>query len=483
MKILISWLAYENDFIKGEAGTSLPKVNTEGPTYHFHRYHWQHDKHIILSSAKKSDLRLEMLVNKLRTDFPNHNIEEKYMQINDVIDINEIRIKAESLLIDFNEHEIDVFFSPGTSAMQIAWYMCHSSMGLKTRLIQTRAPHLSKNKQPELIVVELEKSKVPYSLMARAKSIDDSYTKTEKRDFIIPKSLEDAYEKARMIGQTPGVSALITGETGTGKEVLASYIHNNSIRKNKPFEPINCSAFSDQLLESRLFGHKKGAFTGAVSDSKGIFEKAEGGIVFLDEIGDISPYMQQSLLRVLSENEIMPIGGDRKNVDVQIIAATNKDLRKLCEENKFRWDLYYRLAVAIIELPPLQARGNNEKQTFINYFIDKKQSYFGWTEKLKFSNEAMLLMLNYHYPGNIRELENIIEFCYTFCNSEVQASDLPPHVQFPETESDLTLDAAALKHVAKVFAMTGNNIQRTARILGIAPNTLKNKYLKPAGLI
>ena len=145
------------------------------------------------------------------------------------------------------------------------------------------------------------------------------------------------------MAQTDDVTVLILGESGTGKENLAKYIHKNSIRKEKPYITVNCSAFNDQLLESRLFGYKKGAFTGADKDTIGLFEMADEGTIFLDEIGYISPYMQQSLLRVLQEKEIMPLCGKPKKVDVRIIAATNQNLVKLCEEKHFRWDLYYRL--------------------------------------------------------------------------------------------------------------------------------------------
>ena len=201
--------------------------------------------------------------------------------------------------------------------------------------------------------------------------------KEESSDYIITDTLRPIYDNAFKVAQADNVTVLITGETGTGKEHLANYIHHNSPRKSKVFIPINCSAFSDNLLESRLFGYKKGAFTDAKEDTKGIFEIANGGSVFLDEIGDISPYMQQSLLRVIQQKEITPIGGTPRTVDVRIITATNKILSTECSEGRFRWDLYYRLSTVEVKLPALLERGEKEIKLLLEHFIKVKRKVFG----------------------------------------------------------------------------------------------------------
>jgi transcriptional regulator with PAS, ATPase and Fis domain len=190
--------------------------------------------------------------------------------------------------------------------------------------------------------------------------------KAEVSDFYIPASLEETYQRARQAANAHGVPVLIYGETGTGKENLARTIHKESARRDRDFKAINCGALPDHLLESMLFGYVKGAFTGANKAAKGIFESAAGATIFLDEIGDISPKMQVSLLRVLQESEILPVGGNTPiKVDVRIVAATHRDLYAQCVQGAFRWDLYYRLAVIELELPPLRMWKIAEKQVLL----------------------------------------------------------------------------------------------------------------------
>ncbi len=203
-------------------------------------------------------------------------------------------------------------------------------------------------------------------------------------------------------------SVLITGENGTGKEVLAKAIHYLSSRKNSPFVAVNIPALSETLLESELFGHEKGAFTGAEKLKKGRFEIANGGTIFLDEVGDIPQSIQVKLLRVLQEHQFERVGGTEKiDVNVRIIAATNKDLDKKIKDGSFREDLYYRLNVVLIKIPPLRER-KEDIQPMIESFIEKycKENN---KEKLEISREAADLLMKYNYPGNVRELENIIE--------------------------------------------------------------------------
>ncbi|UTD26243.1 sigma-54 dependent transcriptional regulator [Bradyrhizobium sp. WD16] len=204
------------------------------------------------------------------------------------------------------------------------------------------------------------------------------------------------------------VSVLVSGESGTGKELVARALHYNSLRWNKPFVVENCAAMPDQLLESELFGHKRGAFTGAVEDHVGLFERANGGTVFLDEIGDITPAFQAKLLRVLQEGEIRPVGrGQSRKVDVRVIAATNRDLEHEVREGRFRDDLYYRLATVTIHVPPLRERPM-DVPVIARMLLEKAQKQLGKTVK-GLTDEALACIEAYHWPGNVRELQNEIQ--------------------------------------------------------------------------
>jgi transcriptional regulator with GAF, ATPase, and Fis domain len=222
---------------------------------------------------------------------------------------------------------------------------------------------------------------------------------------------------------------LIQGESGTGKELVAGAIHYNSPQKNGPFQTINCSALPESLLESELFGHVKGAFTGAVRDRKGRFEEADGGTLFLDEIGEISPYIQVKLLRVLQEKEIERVGDSQiRKVDIRIIAATNKKLYSLVSEGHFRQDLYYRLKVFPIDLPPLRRR-KEDIPLLANHFIRKQNAHTG--KKIKGLDEsAMRIFMDYAWPGNVRELENAIEHAFVLCRrGHIDVLDLPLEIR------------------------------------------------------
>jgi len=472
MNILISWIAYHNDFQNG-------KVNTSGPTYNFHKYFYkpeEYDKHILLSTESSENLRVTKLKNKLNTDFPKHNIESKIITIQDPIDLREVKTKVEPILLENSDHHIDIFFSPGTSIMQLAWYICHTTLGLETRLIQLRSSRFTKGDKPERLLIEVESTDIPKGAILKQKQTDsDSYEHTE--DYLITDSIQPVYDNAYKVAQTENVTTLILGETGTGKEHLARFIHENSIRSNHSYIPVNCSAFSDDLLESRLFGYKKGAFTGAKEDTEGIFKKVDSGTVFLDEIGDISVYMQQALLRVLQEKEITPIGGTPEQVDVRIIAASNKNLVELCKEGDFRWDLYYRLNVAPLELPSLQERGKNEVKKLLTFFIKQKKKTLKKTKQLDISKEAKDLLLKYGYPGNIRELENIIERLYVFTevDEEVQADDIPSFIKQNNNTKSLLLNDLEKRHIKYVMNIYNGNQTQSAKAMGIALNTLKNK--------
>ncbi|MCG8451525.1 MAG: sigma 54-interacting transcriptional regulator, partial [Pirellulales bacterium] len=268
-------------------------------------------------------------------------------------------------------------------------------------------------------------------------------------------------------------TVVIQGETGTGKELVARAIHKRSDRKDKPFVALNCAGLSEDLANSQLFGHRRGAFTGAVDDQIGMFEAAEGGTLFLDEIGDVSVSVQTNLLRALEQREVLRIGETQPRiVDVRIIAATNCDLAEEVDSGRFRQDLYYRLRVAMIRLPPLRER-REDICLLINRFLAEHHAALGKRAK-SVSREALSVLLDYPWPGNVRELKNALEFGVLRAEHEtVELENLPEEIRShaesiepsdtPEDEREKILDA---------LAKTGGNRKEAAKLLGISRATL-----------
>lgn len=266
-------------------------------------------------------------------------------------------------------------------------------------------------------------------------------------------------------------TVLILGESGTGKELVARSIHNLSQRKDKPYIAQFCGSIPDTLLESELFGYKKGAFTGATSDKKGLFEVANGGTFFLDEIADISPALQAKLLRVLQNREIIRLGDTKPiKVDVRIIAATNKDLKQLVSENKFREDLFYRLNVFPIEIPPLRER-REDIPLLVEHFIKKYSQ-----KKISISPDAMRKLQNFYWPGNVRQLENVLQRALILCDSNILQ---PEHIIIEEEESLIDFrgtleDFEKLLLLKRLKEYNGNRTQ-TAKSLGVSVRWVQMK--------
>ncbi|MDP6620493.1 MAG: sigma-54 dependent transcriptional regulator, partial [Nitrospinota bacterium] len=295
------------------------------------------------------------------------------------------------------------------------------------------------------------------------------------------KAMQDVFSLIERVAPSNS-TVLIQGKSGTGKELVAKAIHYNSPRRRFPFVPINCSAIAETLLESELFGHVKGAFTGAIANKKGIFEEAQGGTVFLDEIADTSPGMQVKLLRVLQEHEIRRVGGnDVIKVDVRLIASTNQDLAEAVREGNFREDFYYRLNVIPLSLPPLKDRPE-DIPLLARHFLAGFAAEAG-REVTGISTEAMRVLMHYAWPGNIRELENVIERAVTLgAEGELGVGDLPPSLFEDagpaETEALLvvsTIQELEKAHISRVLKFTGGQISKAARILGIDRRTLYRK--------
>lgn len=307
------------------------------------------------------------------------------------------------------------------------------------------------------------------------------------------KQVGDRYSFDTIIGESPMIQQAITfakkvaitdttilllGETGTGKEVFAQAIHHNSSRKNKSFVAVNCSSFSKDLLESELFGHKAGAFTGAVKDKKGLFEEANGGTIFLDEVGEMPAELQARLLRVLESGEFIKVGDTKTlKVNVRIIAATNRNLEQEIEAGHFRSDLYYRLSVFQIALPSLQERIKDIPalaKHFTSVFAAKTNKAVPLLQK-----EYVAALQQYNWPGNIRELKNVIERSVILENgNELTTTTLPFNMQHSadaKTISSFELAVVEKQHIQKVLQHTNGNKTETSRLLGIGLTTLYRK--------
>jgi len=290
--------------------------------------------------------------------------------------------------------------------------------------------------------------------------------------------MQDVVDLIRRISNLR-VTVLIQGESGTGKEVVARAIHQHGDRKKAPFIAVNCAAIPENLLESELFGVVKGAFTGAQHDRSGFFEAANGGTIFLDEIGSASPAVQARLLRVIQEKEINRVGSHQSiSIDVRIIAATNVDLQEQMATGNFRQDLYYRLNVVAVDLPPLRNRGK-DILLLAEHFVRHYSREFGRSEP-RLTGAAAEVLLAYHWPGNVRELENLIQRALILAKADLGPEHFPAYLSDTSPERRTRSDLLSLKeveyhHICKVLEATNNNKTRAAEILGINRKTLRQK--------
>jgi len=320
-------------------------------------------------------------------------------------------------------------------------------------------------------------------LQRQNKSLTKEVKKSWALNDIIGKSqaMRSIFDLIERVAQASS-NVLVTGESGTGKEVVAKAIHQQSPRAAKPFVAVNCTAIPDSLLESELFGHVKGSFTGATGDKKGLFEEADGGTLFLDEIGDLDMALQAKLLRALQERVIRPVGSNQsKPIDVRVIAATHRDLKKSITNGTFREDLYYRLTVIPIVMPPLRHRPE-DIPLLANHFLNK-YSLLNGGRVTGFSQEAMQKLTSLPWPGNVRELENLVERLVVLSkHSVIQAADIPTGEErgFESFYGQATEDMPSLedlerRYMALVLEKTGGKKEKAAQILGINRRTLYRK--------
>ncbi len=319
----------------------------------------------------------------------------------------------------------------------------------------------------------------------------------QSENVLLKREIGKSYDFSSIIGESPALKAILSevrkitdtksnvlllGETGTGKELFARVIHHNSSRRLMPFVPINCSAIPENLLETELFGHVRGAFTGAVASKKGILEEAEGGTVFLDEIGDMSLALQAKLLRVIEDQIIRPVGSTKgTKMDIRFLTATNKDVRMAVKQGSFREDLYYRINVISIQIPPLRER-KEDIASLIRYYLDKYSQEVGKQVK-DISPDAMHIMLNYEWSGNVRELQNVIERAILISDGDIIG---PAHLPLSmrsdgALEQDVFDQKLSIEDYTKAFIQkyqTQFNEQQLADMLGITRKSLWEKRKK-----
>ena len=322
--------------------------------------------------------------------------------------------------------------------------------------------------------------------------------KLKEENQLIRNRLKERYKYDELVGMSPKMqniykiidrisfgspTVLIEGESGTGKELTANVIHNNSDRSEGPFIPVNCGAIAESLLESELFGHVRGAFTGASKDSIGLFKAADGGTIFLDEIGEVSTAVQVSLLRVLQEKKVRPVGDTRETeVNVRVIAATNKKLEEAIKNKTFREDLYYRLNVISITMPPL--REIREDIPLLISHLIKKHRRNASTTVPEVSPEAMALLMGYHWPGNVRQLENVFERAFALgVKDMLHVRDLPNEIArqsntWMPADVNCNLKMIEEKTIRHALRRAGGNKAEAAKLLGINTTTVYRKMAK-----
>ena len=336
--------------------------------------------------------------------------------------------------------------------------------------------YLVKGDDNAKIIPLLNKALEKSQLKSRIQQLESKISDTYNFDNIVGNSLaiQEAKKLAGKVALTDA-TVLLVGDTGTGKEVFAQSIHYASKRNNKPFIAVNCSTLGKDLLESELFGHKAGAFTGATKDTQGLMEEANGGTIFLDEVGEMDIELQAKMLRVLETKEFYKVGDSKpKRVDVRVITATNRNLQEQIDKGLFRIDLYYRLSVFKIPLPSLSERVDDIDLLtthFIKFFSEKMA-----VQAPKISRDFLDTLKKHSWKGNIRELKNVIERAMILSDGELRPEFLPLEFTFLENAANsLLLDDVEKQHIKKVLTITNGNKAESARILGIALNTLYRK--------
>lgn len=376
---------------------------------------------------------------------------------------------------------------PGTPVVVMTAF---GSMEMAIAAIRAGAfDFITKPMETDILAISLERAINHRNLQDQIIKLKEVVAQTENANDIIGSSpaIEELFNSLKRIGDSD-ITVLINGESGTGKELVAKALHKQSSRKNRPFISVNCAAIPENLLESELFGHVKGAFTHAHNHHKGMFVQADGGTIFLDEVGELPLSLQPKLLRALEEYKVRPVGADREvSFDIRLITATNMDLENAVREGKFRADLFFRINVMNINLPPLRARGN-DVLLLAQYFVERFSKQYK-KKVIGFSKLMAEKLLGYAWPGNVRELRNVIERAVALTGyDKLIPEDLPkmlrsskgPPSYFESTEflGLPSLETMNLRYIQYVLQTVGGNKTKAAQILGVDRKTLYRKMLK-----
>lgn len=474
-KILLSWVSTYHDYETEQSGRK--SVNYQGPTFHLHKNYYKegdHTRHVLLSTSPEgAELDIELQKHLYRV-YPKRPVQLMGLDITDPTDYLEVKTKLKGVIDELKPEagDIDVLFTTGTSVMRIVMVLLHLGSDAPTHLIQGKDPRFTGG-EGQFSEFHLRKDPALSSLYMLLGEPQDPH-----EDFYMAEALKPVYALADKVAQVDGITTLILGESGTGKEYLARYIYKNSSRSQKEFVVVNCASLNDELLQSELFGHKKGSFSHALETRIGLFEQAKGGTIFLDEIGDISPKMQQSLLRVIQEKEILRLGENKaRKVDVRIIAATHRDLEQAVVQGKFRDDLFYRLSGIELYLPSLSEYKPADLKKFIAYFMATRAKKY-LKPSLQLSPEVMQLLCLHPFPGNIRELEKIITHFYVFADKLVEMANLPARWKRQSPKQSWELEHIIAQHIQRVLEVFEGNLTHSCKALGMSYNTLKQKIKK-----
>jgi len=492
MNILLTFTGFHDPYSKGligeeeQPGPIITLINAKA-----------FDKVILLSTPKTEEITSDT-EKAIRSLHPDVDIEIKGLPLEDPTDyigiLRGLRTHFEEVSNNTQDAKYFISVASGTPQMHACWVLLASSGEIPAHILHTRPPRFVTKDRPIISDVDLTSPEFPIvrSNILNIDTVDDSpdANKVIAQLGIVGDhpSIAKALENAATLAQSDA-PIIILGETGTGKEVFAKFIHLLSTRASGQFVPINCAAIPEALVESLLFGHKKGSFTGATNDQLGKFDQADGGTLFLDELGELPLSTQAKLLRVLQDGLVESVGDKKPHkVDVRIIAATNKDIGLAIKDGLFREDLYFRLHVGEIRLPPLRERKSDVPKMAL-YVLDRINANLKRHKKL--SPGAMARLQAHSWPGNVRDLENVIERSALLSQSDVlEADDLmisepltksDPLVLLPEPSEDFSLEdflsSARKQMLLKALEMCEGNQTKAARLLGVTPQAV-HKFLQ-----
>jgi transcriptional regulator with PAS, ATPase and Fis domain len=443
-------------------------------------------------STRKNTQETEDAISKL---YPRTGVQVLDVDLDDPTNYEDIfkglRPHLRHIVESFESARFFIAVASGTPQMHACWVLITASGEIPGRILNVRPPRFVTKEHPPVSEIDLSSREFPtVRLQAGALSVDESGVDVDTARLQLGivgdhPAMKHALETGAMLAPSRS-PILIFGETGTGKELFARFIHKLSGRAKEPFVAVNCAAIPEDLVESLLFGHKKGAFSGAITDQAGKFDVADKGTLFLDELGELPPPAQAKLLRVLQDGLVEPIGQARPHrVDVRIVGATNRDLRKLVRQGRFREDLFYRLNVGEIKLPPLRER-RSDIPVLALHILDRLNGSLRRPKRL--SSEALSRLQSHSWPGNVRDLENVIERSVRLCRSDVLGADdllitepvtyADPLDAMPEPHEGFSLEeflgSARKQMILRALEATNGNQSQAARLLGITPQAVHN---------